>query len=266
VAAVFSLGCAATLPAAIIEHVTGAALAQETLLASAEVSFLLIGPVEESFKLVAVWIGVYRSDDFREPIDGIVYATSAALGFASVENIIYMGYMGPEILLSRTVFATPAHVMFSSMWGYSLGLARFRRQGELAIVSKGLLVAAVLHGVYNFIVAIHPKAAVVSLIPLMVFMALLMSRRIREFRRTFPFAPIGEGPVICCPNCGVYTLERSRVCSRCGFEIPALETDTPRFCGRCRARLDPCRNACSRCGEPIDLSHLCDPVSSLGTR
>ena len=258
---VFLCGCLATLPTAIIEQLTGAALVQESILSSAWVSFLLIGPLEETAKLTAVWIAIYRSQDFREPIDGIVSAITAALGFACVENIVYIGYLGPEVILSRTVFATPAHALFSSMWGYSMGLARFRRRGELTTILGGLILASELHGAYNFVVAVHPKIAMLSLLPLMMFMAWLLNVRTRELRRSFPFPPIGEGVVVCCPNCGAYTLEERGVCSRCDFDISALETDTPRYCGRCRALLDSCVATCPRCGSEMRI-----PGLSVSTR
>jgi protease PrsW len=258
---VFLWGCACTIPAFVLENVTGAVLPQEDLVRSAEVSFLLIGPIEEFFKLVAVWIGIYRSRDFREPIDGIVYAATAALGFASLENIMYMGLFGPEIVVRRALFATPAHVMFASMWGYSMGLARFRREGELLTIARGFLIAASLHGFYNFLVAVYPATAMLSLIPLMAFMGWLMNYRIQEFRKKYPFPPLGDGALISCPNCGAYTLESSDRCGRCGFAVPLLETDAPRFCGHCRARLDPCRETCARCGEPASLGRLCPPAT-----
>jgi len=260
IAWVFLWGCACTIPVAVIEHLTGAELAQETIYRSAAVSFFLIGPFEEFFKLVAVWVAIYRSQDFREPIDGIVYAATAAIAFASVENFIYVLLMGPEILVSRALFATPAHVMFSSMWGYSMGLARFRRDGELLTVGKGLSIASVLHGVYNFLVAFHPKTAMISLLPLMAFMAWLMNRRIQEFKRTYPFAPIAVGSLIACPNCGAFTPEDDDACVRCGSIVPLLETDTPRYCGWCRAILDPCRDVCPGCGKSVSLERLCPPA------
>jgi len=248
-----------TLPTVIIEDITGAGLVQTTLWSSAAVSFLLIGPIEEFFKLTAVWTAIYRSQDFREPTDGIFYAATAALGFASVENIVYMGWLGPAVIVSRALFATPAHVMFSSMWGYSMGLARFRRDREVLTILKGFLLAAFLHGSYNFLVALSPKAAMVTLIPLMVLMGWIMNRRIREFRRTCPFPPIGDGPLVACPNCGAYTLEGEPTCARCGALVSPVELDAPRYCGRCRARLDPCRDTCTRCGGPVALSRLCAP-------
>jgi RNA polymerase subunit RPABC4/transcription elongation factor Spt4 len=234
--------------------VTGAGLIQDTLLRASLMSFLLIGPLEELSKLAAVWFAVYRSPDFREPLDGIIYSSTAAIGFASIENIVYLGYLGPGILVSRVLFATPAHVMFSSMWGYSLGLARFRREGELLTVCKGLFVSALLHGTYNFLVALHPKTAMLSLLPLMIFMAWLMNRRMQDSRRHLPFPELGKGALVYCPNCGAYTPEEAETCSRCGSEMPLIEADAPRFCGRCRAMLDARRRTCPSCRERIALS------------
>ena len=259
---VFLWGCASTIPTGLIEHLTGAGLIQETILRSAAVSFFLIGPIEEGFKLLAVWMAIYRRPDFREPIDGIFFAATAALGFASVENAVYLGQMGPDVLVSRLLFATPAHVLFSSMWGYSLGLARFKREGELPIVLRGFLMAALLHGLYNFLVAVDPKAAIVTLIPLMAFMGWLMTRRIREFLAGSPFPPLTEGTLIVCPQCGAYAPEDDEVCSRCGYPIYPIDPDEGRYCGWCRAPLDPlgpCRDRCPRCGHAVTLTHWCTP-------
>jgi protease PrsW len=253
---VFLFGCICTIPAGILEHFTGAELVQDTLVKSTLASFLLIAPIEEFCKLLAVWTAIYRSPYFREPIDGIIYATTAALAFASVENIVYMGHAGLGIIFSRTIFATPAHVMFSSMWGYSMGMARFQREGEMLTIAKGFGIAIVLHGVYNFLVALHPKTAIITLIPLMIFMGWLMVRRIQDFKKNHPYAPLGDGAVILCPSCGAYTLETEKTCSRCGNTVPPLETDAPRYCGRCRALLDPKRSSCPTCGTAIDLTRL----------
>jgi len=174
---VFFWGCVLTVPVALIEHAAGAGLMQPNLAMAAGASFLVIAPLEEFAKLLAVWISVYRTQDFREPIDGIIYSATAALGFACIENVIYLGLMGPSVLVSRAAYATPAHVMFSAMWGYSMGVARFKREGEIAIILKGFLISAALHGIYNFVVAVRPKLAVFSLLPLMLFMGWLMNRR-----------------------------------------------------------------------------------------
>ena len=256
---VFFWGCICTVPVALIENTAGAGLIQRNLALSAGASFLVIAPLEEFAKLLAVWISVYRTQDFREPIDGIIYSATAALGFACIENVIYLGLMGPSVLVSRAAYATPAHVMFSAMWGYSMGLARFKREGEIPIILQGFLISTALHGMYNFVVAAYPKLAVFSLLPLMLFMAWLMNRRIKEFRSSFPFPLLGEGALIICPGCGAYSQEDSDQCSRCGFTTPLLGTDTPRFCSKCRSRLDPCRTTCALCGQAVNLSRFCAP-------
>ena len=65
IARVFLWGCACTIPTFIVENVTGAVLpVRKTSLRSAEMSFLLIGPIEEFFKLAAVWISIYRRPRF----------------------------------------------------------------------------------------------------------------------------------------------------------------------------------------------------------
>lgn len=264
---VFVYGCASTIPTFVVGQITGASIIKETLLESAIASFCLIAPSEEFFKLLAVWLAVYRSPDFREPVDGLVYAATAALGFAAVENVVYMGVMGPKIIVSRALFATPAHVLFSCMWGYSLGRARFVRKGEFVTILKGFALATGFHGAYNFLVAVDPKKAVISLIPLMIFMIWLATYRIREFRISFPFDPIGEGVLISCPICGAFTPEEDLRCSRCGSQVPSPETDAPRFCSRCRAQLDPCRTFCPGCGAVIPKSPACSPpVGRFGMR
>lgn len=265
---VFFLGCAGTLPALLLSALTDMPLYQQPIFRAILVSLFLVGPREEFVKLAAVWIGAYRSREFREPADGVMFAVTAALGFAWVENIVYLeqarlvalmqgvpyqahAYAMFPVFVERTLFATPAHVMFSAMWGYSMGLARFRRERELLTISKGFVAATLLHGVYNVIVAINPRVAIITLIPLMLFMAWLMYGRIKDSRTNLPFLPLGEGAFICCPTCGAYTREDESLCSRCGTHLSFVEPGTARYCGRCRARLDPLRTECPGCGEKV---------------
>ncbi len=258
---VFLWGCAATLPTLAIEQLAGAGIVQKSLTAAAATSFLVIGPVEELFKLLAVWVSIFRSRDFSEPMDGIVYAVTSALGFACVENVIYILQLGPASLLSRAVFATPAHILFASMWGYYLGLARFELEGELRLVAKGLLIAAAFHGVYNFVIAIYPNKAMISLAPLLLIMAWIALRRCRELRTSRPVAGV-DGPVaVSCPNCGAFDSEESAACFRCGFPFHDLAGELSRFCATCRARLRE-GETCGKCetdGASVNIEASLSP-------
>ncbi|MFC6769407.1 PrsW family intramembrane metalloprotease [Natrinema soli] len=130
--------------------------------------YLIVGPVEETVKLLAVQVFAYRNDSFNAVIDGAVYGAVAGLGFAAIENALYIsrviGEANPEtnILVTASGIATvralagPGHVIYSAIAGYYLGLAKFNRDRAGPIVLKGLLVAAFVHGTYNVTVGIVP--------------------------------------------------------------------------------------------------------------
>ncbi|MBI4661908.1 MAG: PrsW family intramembrane metalloprotease [Verrucomicrobia bacterium] len=117
----------------------------------------VIGVVEELAKFLPFFFVCVRLKAFDEAIDGFVYASAVALGFASYENLLHIGTMqGPE--LYGRAFASPlTHTIFSSIWGYACAQARSRAQPLLCPALFGLLVAALFHGLYDFLVmAAHP--------------------------------------------------------------------------------------------------------------
>jgi hypothetical protein len=79
--------------------------------------------VEESAKLLAAWAVARQRREFDEPVDGIVYASAAALGFAALENIRYFaaGRVAGGLVVTRAFMSAPAHFLFASLWGYALG-------------------------------------------------------------------------------------------------------------------------------------------------
>jgi RsiW-degrading membrane proteinase PrsW (M82 family) len=123
--------------------------------------FLVVGPVEEAVKLLAVRLHAYRSPSFDAVIDGAVYGAVAGLGFATIENALYItrsiegaaqmvGVVtaGSDIAAVRAL-AGPGHVIYSAFAGYYLGLAKFNRDHAGPLVVKGIIVAAAVHGTYN---------------------------------------------------------------------------------------------------------------------
>ncbi|MDN7023454.1 PrsW family intramembrane metalloprotease [Methanoculleus sp. FWC-SCC1] len=180
----FLLGIAVTFPVAFIEGLIAVLVASPLFLAA------IVAPIVEEYgKYFVVRRFVYRDREFNEPMDGIVYATAAALGFASLENVIYIfsAYaLSPAAALGtviiRALFSVPAHALFASIWGYALGRAKFsppeQRQG---IVVRGLVLAMVLHGVFNFLLISAEVFAVAMLIFVLVLvpgMWILVNRNI----------------------------------------------------------------------------------------
>ncbi|MDZ7701584.1 MAG: PrsW family glutamic-type intramembrane protease [Halobacteriales archaeon] len=134
--------------------------------------FLVVGPVEETVKWLAIRLHAYRSDSFRAVVDGAVYGAAAGLGFATIENALFISQQFLQAAQSAgttaalfdaalptaavRTFAGPGHVIYSAFAGYYLGLAKYNRENAGPIVVKGILVAAFIHGLYNISVTVLP--------------------------------------------------------------------------------------------------------------
>ena len=156
IALTFGLGCLATIPAAIIEYVVlGESFLEERagVAAVAPGMLLVVGPVEEISKFLAVRLKAYRSLYFDEPIDGLVYAAAASLGFASLENLFYVMEFGPEVMLVRAPISTLAHLVFGCIWGYALGLHHASGGRRTLLVIGALALGAFTHAVFNILVS-----------------------------------------------------------------------------------------------------------------
>jgi RsiW-degrading membrane proteinase PrsW (M82 family) len=135
--------------------------------------FLAVGPMEEFVKWLAIRVYAYRSDVFQTVIDGAVYGAVAGLGFAAIENFVYIVpvYFEPvpaglassaeyaTVVASQRAFAGPGHVIFSAWAGFYLGLAKFNPENRGPIVVKGLLIAIFIHALYNSLVTLLPLTA-----------------------------------------------------------------------------------------------------------
>ncbi len=116
-------------------------------------SILVIGIVQEFCKYLAVRYSVYRTSEFDERTDGIIYATAAGLGFATMLNFNYVLSNGGVDLTAgaiRIVETTLAHASFAGILGYFLGQARFERT-PVYYMPLGLLTAATLNGLFFFV-------------------------------------------------------------------------------------------------------------------
>lgn len=130
--------------------------------------FLVVGPVEETVKLLAVRLYAYRDDRFDTVIDGAVYGAVAGLGFATIENALYITRPLESVTTTADVLQTaggttaartlagPGHVIYSALAGFYLGLAKFNREHAVPLVAKGLVLAAVIHAMYNTGASIVP--------------------------------------------------------------------------------------------------------------
>ena len=132
---------------------------------------LAVPVTEELAKFAMVVLFVYRNAEFDEPMDGIVYATATALGFATLENFLYV--LPVQSLSSlvvsgtfRAILSVPGHALFAVFWGFALGIAKFRPPGKNAgIVAAGLILAIAVHGFFNLLLDLsYPGLALLLLL------------------------------------------------------------------------------------------------------
>ena len=116
-------------------------------------SFVVAAGVEEACKILVVYWIVWRRPEFDERMDGIVYASRAGLGFALVENVMYLMFVAPtvdaqiQMWILRAVLAVPGHAMWTGMIGAMAARRRFDKQG-LGLIG-GYLLAVAFHGAYD---------------------------------------------------------------------------------------------------------------------
>jgi len=115
-------------------------------------ALLAIGPIEELAKLIPFVIVVIRFAEFDEPIDGIIYASFIALGFSAVENYFYLGYVSTVEAIARGFAGPIVHMVLASIWGYYIGLAWLKRNHVVRTAVGSLGIAALLHGIYDYLV------------------------------------------------------------------------------------------------------------------
>ncbi|ACO47082.1 PrsW family glutamic-type intramembrane protease [Deinococcus deserti] len=111
---------------------------------------LLTAVIEEGSKFLAAATAVTEVS-FDEPMDGLVYTVTAALGFALMENVTYTLGFGTPAATWHALFTTLAHALFSAPQGYALGGLHWAR-GRWWVV-QGVLLSIVLHFVFNGILS-----------------------------------------------------------------------------------------------------------------
>ncbi|MBS2015498.1 MAG: PrsW family intramembrane metalloprotease [Deltaproteobacteria bacterium] len=141
--------------------------------------FGFAAPLREASKVAAMW-PAFRSKHFDEPVDGLVYASSAALGFSCIENALMLrDHPIGWIWIARTAIALPAHVFFACAWGYALGRAkRNKRPGAIFPLSWTAAMAA--HGLYCHLVYGRGPGALVGTLPLLAVMGFASFFAIRD--------------------------------------------------------------------------------------
>jgi len=123
---------------------------------------LVVGFTQEFLKYAAVRYSIYHSDEFDEATDGVIYATAAGLGYATVLNIQFVIANGGVDLgtgVIRMAIVALAQASFSGITGYFLGRAKFESE-QIWWMPLGITLAAVFNGVFNWLRSIVSQTSV----------------------------------------------------------------------------------------------------------
>jgi len=146
-------------------------------------SFIVAALTEESFKFLAVFLLFWKSSEFDERFDGIVYAVFVSLGFAAVENIMYVFNHGMGTGIMRALTAVPAHALFGITMGYYIGLAKFIPNLRQKLLTKAILYPLILHGLYNFLILSGHLILLLLFIPYLIYLWRSGSKKMNELSK-----------------------------------------------------------------------------------
>ena len=146
-------------------------------------ALLAIGPIEELAKLIPFLLVIRRFPEFDEPIDGIIYASFIALGFAAVENVVYFQFLTSGEAMARGFAGPVVHIVFASIWGYYVGRACLEGRNVAFAAAVSLVLTAVLHGLYDYLVIALPAFALPTSACLVLALWLWRMLLIRDLHR-----------------------------------------------------------------------------------
>ncbi|MCX8046691.1 MAG: glutamic-type intramembrane protease PrsW [Anoxybacillus gonensis] len=175
----FLYGTFLVFPLMFIQHV----LKVEHMLPNAFVeAFLSTSLLEEFFKWFVFYYAIYDHREFNEPYDGIVYGVSVSLGFATLENILYLFANGVEFAVTRALLPVSSHALFGVIMGFYLGRAKFGLpKKEKNYIWLSFLLPFLFHGIYDYILLTQERW-IYYMLPFMIFLWRLALRKVKLAR------------------------------------------------------------------------------------
>ena len=127
------------------------------------VSFGIIAVIEEISKYIVITIMCFKNKYFKNPYDAIMYAVCISLGFAFIENIMYISNFGIGVAISRAIFSIPAHASFGIIMGYYLGVSKLCKDNKNNSYSaltrySAFFIPFIFHGFYDYLLNFNTES------------------------------------------------------------------------------------------------------------
>ncbi len=142
-------------------------------------AFVVAAFTEEAFKFTALYFLFWKSPNFNERFDGLVYAVFISLGFAGFENILYVMKGGMQVGWIRAFTAVPSHALDGVVMGYYFALARFFPAFRARYLRLSFFMPFLLHGIYDFILMSGHSLLLTCFIPFVIFLWITGFRKMK---------------------------------------------------------------------------------------
>ena len=183
-------GCFTVVMDLILVSLVNAVWVSDTVFYSA---FVEAGFPEELCKFIILFLFFWKNKNFNEHMDGIVYATFVSLGFACIENILYVFSNGFGTGVMRAIISVPGHFLFGVLMGYFFSLAKFSKE-KSSLLLLSYLVPACAHGLFDWLLmatdhlgAFGQGVVLLAFIALDILLWIVGVRSIRKHRESSPF-------------------------------------------------------------------------------
>lgn len=182
----YILGALSVIPTIFVEELLSVFNVFPGILGAFYTAFIVAGFTEEYFKRLVVLKVAYKSKYFNEKLDGIVYAVFASMGFATIENVIYVVYRysnNPYIGLYRGILSVPAHGVFAVTMGYYLYLAKFStiEERKRRAYRRSLYMPIIFHGIFDFILMANIPQLTIIFVPYVIYLWWLNERKLSKY-------------------------------------------------------------------------------------
>lgn len=191
-------GCLSVIPGVILE-ILYTRLIAPLFLSSSDLVYLLaenflgVALVEEGCKFFFLYKRAYRHPAFNYRFDGVVYAVFVSLGFALVENILYVAQFGIGTGLLRALLSVPLHAVCGVYMGLAFGDLKSRSSDKslLAAALSCLPLPILIHGFYDFCLSQDGYVSLLLFIVFVIAVFLLCLKRLKTAsRQDAPIDPL----------------------------------------------------------------------------
>ncbi len=184
-------GCLSCVPAVFLENFVsafGPGGKEGDVAYSLYTAFVVAGLCEELCKYALLRLGTWRNRSFNYRFDGIVYGTAVAIGFALLENVLYVAEGGISVAVSRGLMSVPLHAFCGVFMGIFYGAAKKdsitgQRSKSAGNSFMAFFIPFLIHGVYDFLAFMQTGGTTIALLAFVVAMYFVGVKYINKYSR-----------------------------------------------------------------------------------